>query len=209
MNSPEVFQCCPGLDIFTSSRYFSRQKDLHIRSGCNERYFRRPANLVIKNRSFALFHGSADMFQSTITSISKLSVTPLWEKNIFPESSSCVDTGRMLVPKDTIKNCASTLLYFTERMGSHLFVTWRPSYSKIYLVRFSVVHQSNAFAIISFSLGFSCTFWLFYAPASVPWSTLASFQRLSIIIYKPDVAGPSFAFTIMIWNFWSCSPHLD
>ena len=109
MNSPEVCQCCPGLDIFTSSRYFSRQKDLHIRSGCNERYFRRPGNLQIKNRSFALFHGSADMFQSTITSISKLSVTPLWEKNIFPESSSCVDTGRMLVPKDTIKNCASTL----------------------------------------------------------------------------------------------------
>ena len=120
MNSPEVCQCCPGLDIFTSSRYFSRQEDLHIRSGCNERYFRRPANLVIKNRSFALFHGSADMFQSTITSISKLSVTPLWEKNIFPESSSCVDTGRMLVPKDTIKNCASTLLYFTE---GHFFVT--------------------------------------------------------------------------------------
>ena len=159
MNSPEVSQCCPGLDIFTSSRYFSRQKDLHIRSGCNERYFRRPGNLQIKIVPLRCFMDQAGMFQSIITSTSKLSVTPLWEKNIFPESSSCVDTGRMLVPKDTIKNCASTLLYFTEGVESHLFVTWRPPYSKIYLVRFSVVHQSNLFAIISFSLGFSCTFW--------------------------------------------------
>ena len=209
MNSPEVCQCCPGLDIFTSSRYFSRQKDLHIRSGCNERYFRRPGNLQIKNRSFALFYGSRGHLANMAISISQLSPAPFSKIHIFPESSLCVDSWKMLVPKDTIKNCASTLLYFTKRVESHLFVTWRPSYSKIYLVRFSVVHQSNLFAIISFSLGFSFTFWLFYAPASVPWSTLSSFQRLSIIIYKPDVAGPSFAFTIMLWNFWSCSPHLD
>ena len=206
--SPERFPRWLPSNNFTSSGYFSRQKDLHIRSGCNERYFRRPGNLQIKNRYFALFHGSADMFQRIITSTSKLSVTPLWEKNIFPESSSCVDTGRMLVPKDTIKNCASTLLCFTERVESNHLVTWRSSQSKIYLVRISVVQQSNSIPIISFSLEFSCTFWLFYAPASVSWSTLASFQRLSIIIYKPDVAGPSFAFTIMIWICWSCSLHL-
>ena len=207
--SPDRFRRWLPSNIFIYSGYFSRQKDLHIRSGCNERYFRRPGNLQIKNRSFALFYGSSGHVGNMAISTSKLSVTPLWEKNIFPESSSCVDTGRMLVPKDTIKNCASTLLHFTEGVKSHLFVTWRPSYSKIYLVRFSVVHQSNAFAIISFSLGFSCTFWLFYASPSVPWSALSSFQRLSIIIYKPDVAGPSFALTITLWNFWSCSPHLD
>ena len=57
--SPERFQGCLPWNIFASSRYFSRQKDLHIRSGCNERYFRRPGNLQIKNRSFALFYGSS------------------------------------------------------------------------------------------------------------------------------------------------------
>ena len=174
MNSPEVCQCCPGLDIFTSSRYFSRLKDLHIRSGCKERYFRRPGNLQIKNRSFALFYGSSGDLGNMAISISKLSLAPFSKINICPESSLYVDIGKTLVPKDTIKNCASTLLRFTERVESHLFVTWRPPYSKIYLVRFSVVHQSNLFAIISSSLGFSCTFWLFYAPPSVPWSTSAS-----------------------------------
>ena len=197
------------MNIFTSSRYFSRQKDLHIRSGCNERYFRRPGNLQIKNRSFALFYGSSGDLGNMAISMSKLSLAPFSKIHICSESSLCVDSWITLVPKDTIKNCASTLLHFTEGVESHLFVTWRPSYSKMYLVRFSVVHQSNAFAIISFSLGFSCTFWLFYAPPSVPWSALSSFRRLSIIIYKLDVAGPSFALTITIWNFWSCSPHLD
>ena len=120
MNSPEVCQCCPGLDIFTSSRYFSRQKDLHIRSGCNERYFRRPGNLQIKNRSFALFYESSGHLGNMAISMSQLSLAPFSKIHIFPESSSCVDTGRMLVPKDTIKNCASTLLYFTE---GHFFVT--------------------------------------------------------------------------------------
>ena len=124
-------------------------------------------------------------------SMSKLSVAPFSKIHICSESSLCVDSRIMLVPKDTIKNCASTLLRFAGRVESHLFVTWRPPYSKIYLVRFSVVHQSNLFAIISFSLGFSCTFWLFYAPPSVPWSTLSSFQRLSIIIYKPGTLQPA------------------
>ena len=209
MNSPEVCQCCPGLDIFTSSRYFSRQEDLHIRSGCNERYFRRPGNFQIKNRSFALFYGSSGDLGNMAIGMSKLSLAPFSKIHICSESSLCVDSWRMLVPKDTIKNCASTLLRFARRVESHFFVKWRPPYSKIYLVRFSVVHQSNLFAIISFSLGFSCTFWLFYAPASVPWSTLASFQRLPIIIYKPDEAGPSFALADNDMEFWSCSPHLD
>ena len=53
-------------------------------------------------------------------SMSKLSLAPFSKINICPESPLCVDTGRMLVPKDTIKNCASTLLYFTE---GHFFVT--------------------------------------------------------------------------------------
>ena len=118
--SPEEFRGCLPWDIFTSSRYFSRQKDLHIRSGCNERYFRRPGNLQIKNRSFALFYGSSGDLGNMAISMSKLSLAPFSKIHIFPESSSCVDTGRMLVPKDTIKNCASTLLYFTE---GHFFVT--------------------------------------------------------------------------------------
>ena len=167
--SPERFRGWLPWNIFTSSRYFSRQKDLHIRSGCNERYFRRPGNLQIKNRSFALFYGSSGDLGNMAISMSQLSLAPFSKIHIFPESSLCVDSWKMLVPKDTIKNCASTLLYFTKRVESHLFVTWRPPYSKIYLVRFSVVHQSNVFAIISFSLGFSCTFWLFYASVSVPW----------------------------------------
>ena len=92
-------------------------------------------------------------------SISKLSLAPFSKINICPESSLCVDTGITLVPKDTIKNCASTLLRFTERVASHLFVTWRPSYSKMYLVRFSVVHQSNSFAMILCSLGVFMPCW--------------------------------------------------
>ena len=81
-------------------------------------------------------------------SISKLSLAPFSKITICPESLLCVDIKKTLVPKDTIKNCASTLLRFIERVESHLFDTWRPSYSKIYLARFSVVHQSNSFAMI-------------------------------------------------------------
>ena len=121
--SPERLRRWLPSNIFIYSRYFSRQKDLHIRSGCNERYFRRPGNLQIKNRSFALFYESSGHLGNMAISMSQLSLAPFSKIHVFPESSSCLDTGRMLVPKDTIKNCASTLLYFTERMGSHLFVT--------------------------------------------------------------------------------------
>ena len=127
MNSPEVYQCSPGLDIITSSRYFSRQKDLHIRSGCNERYFRRQGNLQIKNRSFALFYGSSGDLGNTAISMSKLSLAPFSKIHICSESSLCVDSWITLVPKDTIKNCASTSLRFTERVESHHLVTWRSS----------------------------------------------------------------------------------
>ena len=118
--SPEEFRGCLPSNNFTSSGYFSRQKDLHIRSGCNERYFRRPGNLQIKNRSFALFYESSRHLGNMAISMSQLSLAPFSKIHIFPESSSCVDTGRMLVPKDTIKNRASTLLRFTE---GHSFVT--------------------------------------------------------------------------------------
>ena len=53
-------------------------------------------------------------------SMSKLSVAPFSKIHICSESSLCVDTEIMLVPKDTIKNRASTLLRFTE---GHSFVT--------------------------------------------------------------------------------------
>ena len=92
-------------------------------------------------------------------SISKFSLAPFSKINICPESSLYVDIGKTLVPKDTIKNSASTLVRFTERVESHLFVTWKPSYSKMYLVRFSVVHQSNSFTMILCSLGFFMPCW--------------------------------------------------
>ena len=66
-------------------------------------------------------------------SISKLSLAPFSKINICPESSIYSDIGKTLVPKDTIKNCASTLVRFTERVESNHLVTWRPSYSKMYL----------------------------------------------------------------------------
>ena len=96
---------------------------------------------------------------NTAISMSKLSLAPFSKINICPESSLYVDIGKTLVPKDTIKNCASTSVRFTERVESHLFVTWKPSYSKMYLVRFSVVHQSNSFAMILCSLGVFMPCW--------------------------------------------------
>ena len=121
MNSPEVFQCCPGLDIFTSSRYFSRQKDLHIRSGCNERYFRRPGNLQIKNRSFALFYGSSGNLGNMAISMSKLSLAPFSKIHICSESSLCVDSWITLVPKDTIKKLVLRRCFISQREWSHTF----------------------------------------------------------------------------------------
>ena len=92
-------------------------------------------------------------------SISKLSLASFSKINICSESSLCVDIRKTLVPKDTTKNCASTLLRFTQRVESHLFVTGMPSYSNMYLVRFSVVYQSNLFAMILCSLGVFTPCW--------------------------------------------------
>ena len=118
--SPERFRRWLPSNIFIYSRYFSRQKDLHIRSGCNERYFRRPGNLQIKNRSFALVYGSRGHLGDSHIISAQLSLPPFTKIHIFPESSLCVDSWRMLVPKDTIKNCASTFLYFIKRVELHL-----------------------------------------------------------------------------------------
>ena len=120
MLSPEEFRRCLPSNIFTSSRYFSRQKDLHIRSGCNERYFRRPGNLQIKNRSFALFYGSSDNLGNMAISMSKLSLAPFSKINICPESSLYVDIGKTLVPKDTIK-IVLRRWFVSQSEWSHIF----------------------------------------------------------------------------------------
>ena len=125
--SPREFRGCLPWNIFTSSRYFSRQKDLHIRSGCNERYFRRPGNLQIKNRSFALFYESSGHLGNMAISMSQLSLAPFSKINICPESSLCVDIGKSLVPKFPIKNRASALFRVLKRIKSHLFVPWSSS----------------------------------------------------------------------------------
>ena len=119
--SPEEFRGCLPSNNFTSSGYFSRQKDLHIRSGCNERYFRRPGNLQIKNRSFALFYESSGHLGNMAISMSQLSLAPFSKIHIFPESSSCVDTGRMLVPKDTIKKLRFDVALFHRASGVESF----------------------------------------------------------------------------------------
>ena len=90
----------------------------------------------------------ADMSGCTITSKSKPSLAPFSEINMYPESSLCIDFGKMLVPEFPTKKSCFDVASFIERLESHLFVTWRLSYSKMYLVRFSVVNQSNSFAMI-------------------------------------------------------------
>ena len=117
MLSPGEFRRCLPSSIFTSSRYFSRQKDLHIRSGCNERYFRRPGNLQIKNRSFALFYGSSGDLGNMAISMSKLSLAPFSKIHICSESSLCVDSWITLVPKDTIKNWCFDVASFHRGSG--------------------------------------------------------------------------------------------
>ena len=118
--SPEEFRGCLPSNNFTSSGYFSRQKDLHIRSGCNERYFRRPGNLQIKNRSFALFYGSSGDLGNMAISMSKLSLAPFSKIHICPESSLCVDSWRMLVPKDAIK-IVLRRCFVSRAEWSHIF----------------------------------------------------------------------------------------
>ena len=115
--SPEEFRGCLPSNNFTSSGYFSRQKDLHIRSGCNERYFRRPGNLQIKNRSFALFYGSSGDLGNMAISMSKLSLAPFSKIHICSESSLCVDSWITLVPKDTIKNWCFDVASFHRGSG--------------------------------------------------------------------------------------------
>ena len=52
--------------------------------------------------------------------LTKPSLAPFSEINIYLESSLCVDIRKKFVPKFPIKNRASTLLRFTE---GHSFVT--------------------------------------------------------------------------------------
>ena len=91
---------------------------------------------------------SAELFENIVMGISQPSLAPFSEINMYPESSLCVDFGKMLVPEFPIKKSCFDVASFIERLESHLFVTWRLSYSKMYLVRFSVVHQSNSVAMI-------------------------------------------------------------
>ena len=80
----ECWKCCceravddSAWDIFTSTWYYSRLKDVHFRWGFNEWYFRRPGKLQIETRSFARFyviswtfweycHGHISAFSCTI-----------------------------------------------------------------------------------------------------------------------------------------------
>ena len=89
-----------------------------------------------------------------VMTISQPSLLPFSDIKIFPESSLWVDFGKSLAPKLPIKNRPSTVLRVIQGVGSHLFVSWGPSHSKIYLIRIPVVNQLNTVAIIFWVLDF-------------------------------------------------------
>ena len=86
--------------------------------------------------------------------ISQPSLVPFSDIKIFPKSPFCVDFGKSLAPEFHIKNRPSTVLRVILGVGSHLFVSWGPSHSKICLRRIPVVHQSKKVAIIFWLLDF-------------------------------------------------------
>ena len=108
----------------------------------------------IKNRPSTVLCVIQGVGSHLFVTISQPSLVQFSEINIFPEISLCVDFVKSLAPQFPNKNRPSTVLRVIQGVGSHLFVTWGPSYSKIYVIRIPVVHQLKTVAIILWLLDF-------------------------------------------------------